>query len=404
MAYVDDILTLSPDRVFTFNNVSTDTTATDTYTSTEFDAAPICRDSTHCLRTNGTSDNPTGVAFDGLQDASERMVALWFRCTAIQGPPTLIYREGGGTAGASLILWAGNNVMLQVWDDVNAHMVQIYCDKPLEINRDYHLAYSFKDTTKTTEVKFYIDGVEQSDSNVDKTLLTAMTPYTGTPEFGYTVAGDIPVGNGEVLLVAPVTGRYSHLSEWWGTTPSYSDFYDKVFSRGAIPQYTITSDTEANMQSQLDAIATTGDYPLGILIEEVSGGGDLNLTSTTVFGDSTSCHIRYEGTGTLNFTNGAGSNAVTYGGNVNILNPYTLTLNNLQMNTEVRVFEAGTTNEIAGEENVTTGIFTTTVAIPSIDVRIISLDYKITSFTNLAMTSDINIAVEQFEDRNYRND
>ena len=340
MAYTDDITALSPDHLWTFNNIATDSVGTLDFTSSLFSTTAICRDSTHSLTTTGTANAFAAPLFDGLQDPSERMVCLWVRFSAIQGPPTLIYREGGTTAGASLILWAGNNIMFQVWDDLNAHMVQIYCNKPLEINRNYHLAFSFKDTTKTTEVKFYIDGVEQTSSNASKTLLTPMTAYTGNPAFGNTPTGTIHVGNGDVLLVAPVVGYYSHMCQWWGSYPSYNEFYDKVFSRGAIPQYTITSNTEANMQSQLDVISTTGGYPLGILVEEVLGGGNLSLDANDIaFDETTSCHIRYDGTGSLTWTNLGTSNTVTYGGNVLIVNPTTITITGLIDGSEVRIYD-----------------------------------------------------------------
>lgn len=410
MAYSDKLVSLSPDHLHTFNNALTDTGAVGTHVwtngGTAFSTVLTSRDSTHSLTTNGTGDTLTGTSLLTVGGNPSKQVSFWYKCSAIQGPPTLIYSEGGATAGAALLLWAGNNVMLQVWDNAGAILKQIYCDKPLSVNRNYHLSFKYEDSTLGDFVEFLIDGVVQSSSNNNVGIGQAITAYSGVPFMGKMTAGTIPVGDGQVLLVAPVSG---YVSNWcsWTNPPSESDFYNTVFGAGAIPEYTITSGTESNMQAQIDALTATvcGDFPLSILVEEVAGGGDLNLSANNItFSASSSSHVRYDGAGTLYWTNAGGSDASIKTGNVSFLNPYTLTLTNVKTDTEIRVFEAGTTNEVAGQETVTTGTFSAVISVPLVDVRIVSLNYKITSFKSLSINKNVSIKLEQFYDNNYRND
>lgn len=86
-----------------------------------------------------------------------------------------------------------------------------------------------------------------------------------------------------------------------------------------------------------------------------------------------------------------------------------LTLTGLKNPTEVRVFEAGTTNEIegTGSENVTSGTFTAKVDIatyPSVDISVLSLGYQNTRLLAIDMTDgDVEIPVQQQLDRQYLN-
>ena len=418
MSYSGDIQNfLSPALLYTFNNTLVDAVSGSSLWgagSSDFATTLISRDTTHSLRTNATSENPALTTVDPwTQGNPKKFWCMWYRVSAIQGPPVCVYREGGSSAGFALILWAGNNIMLQVWDNSGSDLKQVYCDAQLQNNRNYHLAVSIEDDTGGDFVKFYIDGKEQTSSFPTGGLGVTLTKWTGNPEIGNTASGDIPVGDGVVLLVATVTGNYSHMGYWaetsgaTGSVPAYDDWYEHAFSRGAISEYTITSDTEANMQTALDALSGTvcGDYPLSILVEEVSGGGDLDLTADNItFDPKSSLHVRYDTTGgTLTWTNDNGSDASIGTSGVTFINNFNLTFTNVKNPTEIRVFEAGTTTELAGEEDITGGTFSKTIGASSIDVRIVSLDYKILQYNNLSMTSDLSISLEQFYDRNYSN-
>lgn len=83
-----------------------------------------------------------------------------------------------------------------------------------------------------------------------------------------------------------------------------------------------------------------------------------------------------------------------------------LTLTGLRNPSEVRVFEAGTTNEIAGQETVTGGTFSTPIdiaAYPNVDVSVLSLGYQNIRYLAQTMGTGLTIPVSQVVDRQYQN-
>lgn len=82
-------------------------------------------------------------------------------------------------------------------------------------------------------------------------------------------------------------------------------------------------------------------------------------------------------------------------------------LTGLQNPTEVRVYDAGTTTEIAGTEDVTTGTFQASVdvsAYSSVDISILSLGYQNTRLLGVAVdAAGVSIPVQQQVDRQYLN-
>lgn len=87
------------------------------------------------------------------------------------------------------------------------------------------------------------------------------------------------------------------------------------------------------------------------------------------------------------------------------INP-TLTLTGLKNPTEVRVFTAGTTTQLTGQENVTSGTFTWNYdpdLVSSVDISILALGYQNTRLLAVATTSNVSIPVQQVVDRQYLN-
>ena len=413
MPYGD--VTLGADHRWSFNNVLTDSIGSSTITNIggAFVTTPITRDATHSYRTNNTehrAEAPTDT-LSGNSGFSRYAFQGWFMVSQIQGPPTMIYKQGGNTSGFAIFLWAGNNVMLQVRDINGNNNIQIFSDIALTNNRPYHFFVKYSGSGFDNEIEFYIDGVKQlSNRNGVTPGTTSMTSHTAPHTWGENGDGstDVPVGSQSVTIKAPVDGFWS---EWWTWIDADADITpteinDDLFGAGAIPELTITSGTQTAMQSQIDTIANTvrGDVPLCILIQSVTGDGNLSLSADNItFNPRASIHIRYEGTGTLNWTNTNGSNAVRTSGNVNILNPSQLTLTGLQNSTEVRVYEAGTQTEVAGEESVTNGTFSQTVSVSLVDIVIMSLSYQYIKIENIDTSIDTTIVVQQFFDRQYNN-
>ena len=80
-----------------------------------------------------------------------------------------------------------------------------------------------------------------------------------------------------------------------------------------------------------------------------------------------------------------------------------LTLTGLQPNSEVRVFDNSTGQELAGiEDSVTT--FTAALTNPVVDVVIHNIQYKYLRIDNVGLTTDVSLPIQQIFDRNYRND
>ncbi len=80
----------------------------------------------------------------------------------------------------------------------------------------------------------------------------------------------------------------------------------------------------------------------------------------------------------------------------------TLTLTNLKSNSEVRVYQAGTTTELAGVENSST-TFTATVSVGSVDIVVHSLGYEYQKIEGADTSSNLTLPIQQRVDRNYRN-
>ena len=106
-------------------------------------------------------------------------------------------------------------------------------------------------------------------------------------------------------------------------------------------------------------------------------------------------------TGTVSLLNGA-SVAGYYTDRNGTTSNTTLTLSGLQANSEVRVYEAGTINEITGVENSTTS-FSAGIAVNSVDIVIFNESYKPIRTTGVDTTTNVNLPIQQIFDRNYTN-
>lgn len=92
----------------------------------------------------------------------------------------------------------------------------------------------------------------------------------------------------------------------------------------------------------------------------------------------------------------------TGGGTTEVSRQTTLTLTGLKTNTEVRVFEAGTTNEVAGVEN-STNTFTAGIGVDSVDIVIHNLGYLYQRIDGADTTGNLTLPIQQQPDRNYLN-
>ena len=320
MAYGDN--TLSANHQWTFNNTFNDNIGTMGLTNSggTFETTPITRDSTHSFITTTREDRASILPTNdtGLIASQRYAFGGWFMTDKIQGPPTLIHKQGGATNGFAVFMWAGNNVMLQTLIDNGTTLLsQIFSDIALTSNRPYHIFCKFSGNSFDNEVSLFLDGVKQTKSkdgsSVDVSQMAAYNSELSWGENGVN-STDVTVGTTTIIVKAPIKGYWS---QWWNWDEAVADITETqirndIFAPGAIPDIIITSDTEAAMQTQLDTHigSTTNDSPLNFLIEAVTGDGDLSLISNNIiFNNRASIHVRYEGNGILNWINANGSNA-----------------------------------------------------------------------------------------------
>jgi hypothetical protein len=141
-------------------------------------------------------------------------------------------------------------------------------------------------------------------------------------------------------------------------------------------------------------IASTGTYTFTNLT--FTGFGADGSNTAAVFNDSGGAvTINVFGGNAPTVKNGSGASTT-----VNVLT--TLTLTGLQANTEVRVYDAGTTTELAGVENSGT-TFTANISASSVDIVIHSLGYEYQKIEGADTSSNLTLPIQQRVDRNYRN-
>lgn len=109
------------------------------------------------------------------------------------------------------------------------------------------------------------------------------------------------------------------------------------------------------------------------------------------------------GSGTLDISVSAFGDTPTIrtaGATVNIVVSTTLELTGLVAGSEVRVFEAGTTTEVAGVESSGT-TYSTPITVSSVDISILSLGYQNIRLKAQATNVDRSIPIQQVVDRQY---
>ncbi len=414
MAYSADIDALGCQHRWSFDGDYLDDvgSANGTNTGTIATDAAICKDATNCITSNGVGDRVTipNTADINNSAQSQKAIGGWFMATAVNTPFTNIWNEGNTTTGFRMVMGFGNAITFEV--DGAGGNNQIYSDTTLVANRAYHLLLKFSGNGFDNEVSAYLDGVKQLDANPadrqpDYATLAARTPCELSDP-----AGTVGLNGNTLLIVGVVNGKYNQWASFNGTAAALTDteIREELFEKGAIPDTIISAGTESAMQTALDLLANTvrPNEPLCIEIEAVTGDGDLTLDADNItFDPLASIHISYLGTGTLTWKNLNGSDAsivaTPNGGTITLVNPATLNITGLVAGSEIRIYTAGTTTELAGIESSGTS-FNQSIEASSIDISILSLGYENKRIKAVDMTSgDVTIDANQQADRQYEN-
>jgi hypothetical protein len=146
--------------------------------------------------------------------------------------------------------------------------------------------------------------------------------------------------------------------------------------------------------NELDARA------LNVVIDATAASA-FNLTGTTLTIKASTYTGDMVTTGTITLANGAtfiGTRTDTNG----TTTVTTLNLTGLQANSEVRVYGAGTTTELAGVENSGT-TFSATLQASSVDIVIHALNYEYQKIEGADTSANLTLPIQQRADRNYSN-
>lgn len=337
MAYSDDIFSLDADHHWDFDGDALDQIGAVNGTNSGgiFSDAAIAADATNCMTTNGLTDRVTLATTTEINNSAQarKAVAGWYSTTSYQAPPTRIYGEGTEATCWQFSMGFGNNMMFEVTEPTNfAEGIQIY-GPPAELNRVYHLCGIFSGNAYDNEVKFFVDGVEQTNADPDdRAPRTASLDSRGVGEFG-DPAGTTGIGGGVVLQQAARNGKYQHWATWGDEADalmSDSDVRITLFERGALAEETVTSDTEANMQIDVDAFSDQPNAACCIEVDSCSSDAAFTLTSDVTFDEDASIHVRYNGSRTLTWVNTSGGDAsimsAPFGGKIVTANRQTLTV------------------------------------------------------------------------------
>ena len=385
------------------NTMNVSTTGTHTFT-----ANPLVDLASQSWRSqNGKRETASSTNMN-LQVELTRTMGGWIMLNGIQAQVSCLYEEGGSVNNLAYFVGVGNVLVCQLADTGDDN-VQAFSDFSLEVDRAYHVMFKFDYNLVGSAKRFdlYIDGIRQGVTQGNPLIATDFDAHSGDISFGGP-GGTLEVGGTNVSFASQQNTNLAYWASW----TSYLDDATllQLFQRGARPSYTITTDTVANMQTQLDALAnsTFANDPLTLRIERSSDEVPLNLSADNItFNALSSIHVEYRGDQVLNWTNANGTNLVinkcvqSLGGAITILNPSTLTLTQLQVDTEVRVYETGTQTEVAGvEDSSTTEVFDL-FGVTAVDIVLVSLEYKYLKLENIDTSTSTSLPIQQELDRNF---
>lgn len=414
--YDDVVSALNPDHWWQLDNdayvdsAGTVDMTTDVVDGGAFVSSPlICEKNGSVWRIDAVTDR-RGCADNAemnITTAHEaRTMGGWIQLGGIQLSLGAIYKEGGAVNNLAFLTGYGNVLMAQL-SDTGDDNVQAYSDFRLTAQRPYHIMFRYDYNEGTPEFRLYIDGEEQSVTDGNPLTSTDFDTHSGDVNWG-DPDNNLEMGGTDVAFAGQTLCYYAQWATWTRALAKTTEIRDDLFRRGARPDLVIASDTPANMQIALDAVADTErrDWPLAIRVESPTGGGDLTLSADNVtFNSRCTLQVEWRGTGTLTWLNRNGSNldsAKTFssnGGTIAIVEDSVITLTNLQDASEVRVYDSSTNEELGGVESSSGGTFSLAVnqsVSTEVDVQVLSFGYVNERFRSVDLSSgDVSIPLLQ---------
>lgn len=439
MAIISHLQGLGATHLFTLDNAGTLTTDDLGNSSTptnisggnySFQTDPVCEGVTYSLDVvANTSNSVSGAIFTNKNDINvssttmnynNRSLLIWFKQSEIQNS-TCIYKQGGRVNNFAFM--GGALTTFQAADEGQPFLI-VQSKSLTQANRSYCLIGVWEHHTQHSglgnRILFYINGVLQGISEL-----------TGTDNFP-SHDGDITCGNAavnlksfaETTLTSQTTEKNCNFLGMFNNVSLTQSQCREIFERMVIPEVVIAADTVANQQAALNALSGTTykDVNCAIEIRQATDATNYTLTLnniTFVKNDNLKdISVQYVGPNTLTIINSnsnavevstpaekdldGGTTIISGGGTINIVNLINLTLTGLKANSEVRIYQAGTTTEIDGVENSST-TFATTTSESSVDIVVHALGYEYQRLNGVYTSQNLILPISQRVDRNYKN-
>jgi len=357
---------INPDHFWSFDGTYVDTgvggaqrDATQSVVGTHPWVTAIADDATQAMQFDDILDRrecPDSPYMNVTIDAAERTVAGWIQLGDVQKSMGAIWKEGGGVQNLALISGLGNVLMAQAADSPgNAINAQAVAEIKLTPNRPYHFAMRYTLTESPKELRLYLDGIEQPYALTNGNPFGAGTfnSHSGDVTWGNS-DNNLETGGTDISYAGQVDCKYQHWCSWSDNSPNSgalnktTEILEVLFKRGALPKYTLALDTEANVQTALDALGTleVEDYPLGIRVAGVTGQSNMTLTATNLtFNSRTSMQVEWRGSGVLTWVVSSGSELddtklyASNGGSIVVERPATFTVANLLAGSIVEIYD-----------------------------------------------------------------
>lgn len=214
-----------------------------------------------------------------------------------------------------------------------------------------------------------------------------------TQEVAFKTANDIEV-NQILTLDGSITETNKSIVDALTTINNSAEFYDRAKSEliDAYAGETETTVEKSGNQTNARAYNVTIDETASSAYDLT--GNTITIKTSMFIGDITT-------TGTITLLNGA-TFIGTFTDTAGTTTITQLTLTGLKTNTEVRVYQAGTTTEIDGVENSGT-TFTTTTSESSVDIVVHALGYEYQRLNGVDTSQNLTLPISQRTDRNYSN-
>ncbi len=326
--------TLNADHYWRLNNVYDDTgdtgpsrpmtsgvVGTWTFNSTE-----IVDGNTHSLNYSNVTNRRECADSPNMNitiDSAERTLSFWLQLNSTQHELACIWKEGGGVQNIAFFVGIGNTLLFQCADTPGfAINAQAWSDFKLELNRPYSVVgrYSLSETTK--EVRLYIDGIEQTDTDGNPLGTGSFNSHSGDIVWGDPDT-NLETGATDISYNTHSNAQISDFASWSdnsngtnaGALDKTTEIRDILYRRGALPDDTLASGTESAMQTALEALnETRTNWPLSLRVPAKTSNGDFELTledssgNPWVFDDGITTHVEYRGVDTLTLINPVGGN------------------------------------------------------------------------------------------------